>query len=360
MRLLLCGGGTAGHVLPHIAVLDELRKREKRVEVLYVGSRNGPEATYAREWGIPFQSVPTGKWRRYFDGRNLTDPFKVGAGVLKSLFIVKKFKPDVLFSKGGFASVPVLLAGRLLRVPIVIHDSDALPGLTTRLAAPWADTICLGSEAAVNRLPKRVRKKIMVTGIPIRPEILTGSAKTGRTLADFTRGKPIVLVMGGSLGAEALNRAVVHALPKLTRVAQILHITGQGKSAHAATERYRPYEYVGPELPHFLAMADLVVSRAGANALAELETLGKPMILVPLAENTSHGDQVINAALLKERGAARVILNAELDGARLADEVADLLKSPDRLGEMAKRAKSEKHEKAAAKVAEILAGIVSK
>ena len=354
MRLLLSGGGTAGHVLPHIAVLDALRKRGEQVEVLYVGSRNGPEQSYAREWGIPYKSIPVGKWRRYFDWKNLTDPLKVGAGVIKSLWIIQRFKPDVIFSKGGFVSVPILLAGHWLRVPIIIHDSDAVPGLTTRLTARWATKICLGYEAAAVYLPQKVQSKIVVTGIPIRKELLKANAATGRKLAHFNAKKPIVLIMGGSLGAASINRAVQASLPKLTRLAQILHVAGTGKATLRASSSYRPYEYVGSELVHFYAMADVVVMRAGANSLAELETLGKPMILIPLGQDVSHGDQMVNAELLRERGAAIVIQDHELTGAYLEKELTILLKSPQVLKKMSTRAQSDFHKKAAMEIAALI------
>ena len=341
-------------MLPHIAVLDALHKRGEHVEVLYVGSKKGPEQSYAREWGIPYKSIPVGKWRRYFDWKNLTDPLKVGAGVIKSLWIIQRFKPDVIFSKGGFVSVPVLLAGHVLRVPIIIHDSDAVPGLTTRLTARWATKICLGYEAAAVYLPQKVQSKIVVTGIPIRKELLKANAATGRKLAHFNAKKPIVLIMGGSLGAAIINEAVQKALPKLTKLAQIVHITGRGKSSLRARGNYQLYDYMGDELVGFYAMADVVVTRAGANSLAELETLGKPMILIPLGRNVSHGDQVVNAEVLRERGAAVVIPDQELNGARLAHEIEVLLKSPKRLKEMGACAQNDRHQKAAMEIAALI------
>lgn len=335
-------------------MLESLRKQTESLELLYVGSDKGPESTYAQEWGIPFESIPVGKWRRYWDWKNLTDPIKVALGTVKSLWIIRQFKPDVVFSKGGFASVPILLAAWILRVPIVIHDSDAVPGLTTRLTARWASTICLGYEAAQTYLPKKTHNKIMVTGIPVRTELATADASKGRTLASFKKEKPIILIMGGSLGAANLNKAVKSSLPKLSKMAQILHITGRGKSIAEATSNYRPYEYVGSELPHFYAMADLVISRAGANSLAELETLGKPMILIPLGRDVSHGDQLVNAEVLRERGAAVVILDEELSGERLMEEIEKLMKSSTRLMEMGTCAKSDLHKNAAAMIAERL------
>ncbi len=335
-------------------MLENLRKQTESLELLYVGAHNGPEYTYAQEWGVPFESIPVGKWRRYWCWKNLTDPIKVAFGTLKSLWIVRRFKPDVVFSKGGFASVPVLLAARIFRVPIVIHDSDAVPGLTTRLTAGWAATICLGSASAQNYLPEKVHPKIMVTGIPIRLELARADAAKGRAITKFTAKKPIILIMGGSLGAANLNQAVKSALPQLSKTAQILHITGRGKSISKSTSNYRPYDYVGQELTHFYAMADLVVSRAGANSLAELETLGKPLILVPLGRDVSHGDQLVNAEVLRGRGGAVLIPDDELNGIRLMKEIEALMKSPTRLKEMGTLTKSDLHKNAAAIIAEIL------
>ncbi|MDP2624672.1 MAG: UDP-N-acetylglucosamine--N-acetylmuramyl-(pentapeptide) pyrophosphoryl-undecaprenol N-acetylglucosamine transferase, partial [Candidatus Peregrinibacteria bacterium] len=349
MRILLSGGGTAGHVLPHTAVVKQLEKQDPSLEVLYVGSQNGPERKIVHDWGWHYTSIPVGKWRRYWDWRNLVDPFKVLFGILKSEWIIVQFRPDVIFSKGGFVSVPLILAGWLLRIPIVIHDSDAMPGLTTRIAARFAKTICLGYEEAKARLPKSSHKKVVVSGTPVREEMLRGNVERGRKLAGFKGGKPVVLVMGGSLGAKTVNEAIWEVLPGLLKVAQVIHLTGRGKALETAenginktskgdlkgssrgglknylsrdlegAKGYKMLEYVGKELADLYAMADLVVSRAGGNSLVELQALQKPMVLVPLGSPVSHGDQEANAIILEARGAALVIRNEDLTGEKLLE-----------------------------------------
>lgn len=319
-------------------MLKELRRRlpkGERLDVLYVGSQAGPEAAYAKKWHIPFKSIPVGKWRRYRDWRNLTDPFKVAAGTLKSLGIGARFRPDVIFSKGGFVSVPVLLAGAVLRRRIVIHDSDAKPGLTTRLCARFAEVVCLGWKEAAPYFPSRFQKKLRVTGVPVREEMLKGSKERARKRSGFKGKKPVVLIMGGSLGADKINQAVWKALPDLCKNFRVVHLTGPGK---AKTVRGCEGGYVQIEVAHetladFYALADVVVTRAGANTLAELEALNKPMILIPLGRESSHGDQLENARLLKARSAnVRVIQNESLTARRLSEELVRWMKGKDRIG----------------------------
>jgi len=343
-------------------VLNELRvalSKKERLEVLYVGSRKGPERSYAQEWGLDYASIPVGKWRRYRDWRNLTDLVKVGLGVLKSLWVVARFRPEVIFSKGGYVSVPVLLAGWVLRVPIVIHDSDGIPGLTTRIAARLATVICLGEASAAARLPASAQSKVVVTGTPVRPEILKGSVKRGRELTGFEAGKPVVLVMGGSLGAARLNRAVQFALKKWGRMVNVVHLTGRGKKEAATrSSHYLPLEFVGEELADLYKLADVVVSRAGANSLAEIQSLGLPSILVPLGRGVSHGDQEVNALSMVARGGSVMIPDEELNGARLSKEVRTLMEAgPRKWSAMGKKAKTGLHKKAAGEIARLICGV---
>lgn len=299
-------------------------KSNKTFEILYIGSSNGLEREIVSKWGWPYVSIPVGKFRRYFDLRNFLDPFKVVAGFLKSLWVVGTFRPDVIFSKGGYVSLPVMAAGWCLRVPIVLHDSDARPSLTTKLAARWVKTLCLGYAEAARHLSHSVQKKIVVTGVPIREEILKGDRKRGFAFTGLKPGKPVVLVMGGSLGAQRINEAVWNALPRLLKEFQVVHLTGKGKLAMAPTFHLKGYfavEYVAEELPHLYAMADVVVSRAGASAIAEIETLRKPCVLIPIGSEVSHGDQLINAEILQARGRCEVIPDEELSMERLVKTI---------------------------------------
>lgn len=307
--------------------MRQLKKQGELLELLYVGSHDGPERELVEKWGWNYVAIPVGKWRRYWDWKNVTDPFKVAAGVMKSLWIVKRFRPDVIFSKGGFVSVPVIVAGWLCRVPIVIHDSDAIPGLTTRLAARFARTICLGYAEAAKRFPAHVQHKIVVTGIPVRAEILKGDREKGLALTGFNSSKPVVLVMGGSLGAVRLNQAVEGALPELLKTVQVIHLTGKGKRLKKKPLKgYKPFDYVHDELGHLYALSDLIVSRAGANALAEIQAVGKPCILVPLGLDASHGDQIANARRAAKTHGYAVITDEDLKPTRLNHEIHRVLR----------------------------------
>lgn len=355
-------------MLPHIAVLSKLAKTQS-LEILYVGSKGGPEQGIMEAWGrqlggqnsqadcpmkFRFVSIPVGKLRRYFDLHNFIDPFKVVMGFFKSLWLVARFKPDVLFSKGGYVSAPVTLAAWVLRVPIVLHDSDAKPSLTTRLCGRFAKQICLGYKEALVHLSPALQKKCVVTGIPLRREIFEGKKKEGYKMTGFTSKKPVVLVMGGSLGSEKINHVVEEAMPELLKMAQIVHLTGvmvsngvtlslskgdrdnamvrpfDGLTAGSAHNdaSYKPFSSLPNEkMPHLYAIADVVVTRAGANSLAELTALRKKMIVIPLGSAASHGDQLANAAVLKKGDTpnAVVIEEERLTAKRLVDTLKLLL-----------------------------------
>lgn len=311
--MLLSGGGTAGHVLPHTAVVEALRRELKQepLELLYVGSAHGIERTLVERWGWPYATIPVGKLRRYWDWRHITDPFKIVAGFFKSLWIVRRFRPEVMFSKGGYVSVPVMLAAWCWRVPIVLHDSDTRPSLTTRWMGRLAKTVCLAHPEASKRLSQRMQQKIVVTGLPLRSEIFEGDKARARTLTGLRGTTPVLLVMGGSLGAESLNKVVEQALPKLLETHQVIHLSGPGKQNPDLRKNppkgYVTFEYLEEALPDVYALADVVLTRGGANALAELEALGKSLIIVPLGTEASHGDQVENARRLESMNRAQVI-----------------------------------------------------
>ena len=312
----------------------------------------------AKKWGFKYKSVPTGKFRRYFDLKNVSDMIKVPLGVLKSLGIIAMFRPDVIFSKGGYVSVPVILGAWILRKPVVIHDSDAIPGLTTKIAARFAKIICLGYVEAAEYFPK---KKVKVTGIPIRTEIFKGGRKEGLDITGFSASKPVVLVMGGSLGAARINKALEKALPELRKICQIIHITGKGKinkgiagEAKGHIGHYKVFEYVDKEFAHLYAIADLIVSRAGANSIAEIQALRKPSIIVPLGKPASHGDQIANARVLEERGGCVVIQDKELTGKELTQTIKMLLEDEKVRKRMIRKAYHPFNAKAAAKIAKIL------
>ena len=313
-KIVLTGGGTAGHVTPNIALIPELTKLG--YEVHYIGSKNGMEKKLIEDLGIPYYGISTGKLRRYFDLKNFTDPFRILHGFAEAKALLKKIKPDVVFSKGGYVSVPVVYAAHSKHIPAIIHESDMSSGLANRLCIPYATKICANFPEALNTLPEG---KSVLTGTPIRKELFTGSREAGLSFCKLSDDKPVILVMGGSLGAAAVNAAVRGVLPELLKNYQVIHLCGKGKldSSLLGTEGYVQFEYISDELKDLFAASDIVISRAGANAICELVALKKPNILIPLpAAGTSRGDQILNAASFEKQGFSLVLheetLNAEV------------------------------------------------
>ena len=299
-KIVLTGGGTAGHVTPNIALLPALR--EAGYEIAYVGSEDGIEKELMRDCGIPYIGVPTGKLRRYFDLKNFTDPFRVLKGYARARKFLKSFHPDVVFSKGGFVSVPVVRAAASLKIPCVIHESDMTPGLANKLCFGAAVKVCCNFPETVANLPKG---KAVLTGTPIRAELFSGDREKGLTLCGFTSSseKPLLMIMGGSQGAASVNDAVRSHLEELLQDFRIVHLCGSGKydSSKDGIEGYKQFEYVKDELRHLFAAADLIISRAGANAIFEILALRKPNLLIPLSVGT-RGDQILNARSFEAQG----------------------------------------------------------
>lgn len=319
MKHLLCtGGGTAGHVIPALPVIAEARRAGAKVS--FVGSRSGLEARLLADEPVDYYGIASGKLRRYLSLENLLDVFRVGAGTWQAFRLVGRLRPDVVFSKGGFVSFPVVLAAWLRRVPVVAHESDLTPGLANRLALPFVRTLCV--TFAETRAPGFHGRRV-ATGTPLRPALLAGDAARGRARIGAPAERPVLLVTGGSLGADALNQAVRAALPALLETFVVVHVCGPGKATDVRAEHYHAFEYVGEGWGDLLAAADLVVSRAGANSLFELLALGKPNLLIPLSPRVSRGDQVENAEYARVRGFSRVLSEDELDPDALLAAVRD-------------------------------------
>ncbi|MBD5471443.1 MAG: undecaprenyldiphospho-muramoylpentapeptide beta-N-acetylglucosaminyltransferase [Lachnospiraceae bacterium] len=320
-KIVLTGGGTAGHVTPNIALLPELKNAG--YEISYIGSYDGIEKKLITDYGIPYYGIATGKFRRYLDIKNFTDPFKVIKGFSEARKYLKQIRPDVVFSKGGFVSVPVVRAAASLHIPCVIHESDMTPGLANKLCIPVARKVCCNFPETYNMLPP---KKAVLTGSPIREELTRGDKDQALALCKFTKGKPVILVIGGSLGAASVNKTVREALPDLLKDFQVVHICGKDKidSSYLHTEGYLQFEYVKEELKDFFAMADIVISRAGANSICELLALRKPNLLVPLSASSSRGDQILNAKSFESQGFSMVINDDELNAGLLTEKVMEL------------------------------------
>ena len=320
-RIILTGGGTAGHVTPNIALLPRLK--ELGYDIQYIGSYTGIEKELIEPFGIPYHGISSGKLRRYFSVQNFTDPFRVLKGFREAHKLIRQLKPDVIFSKGGFVSVPVVLAGKRCKVSVIIHESDMTPGLANKIAIPSAAKVCCNFPETLKSLPEG---KAVLTGSPIRQELLSGNKIAAMDMCHFTSDKPVILVIGGSLGAVAVNNAVREALPELLKDFQIIHLCGKGKMDESLkdVEGYCQFEYIKNELRNLFALADIVISRAGANAICELLALHKPNLLIPLSANASRGDQILNARSFERQGFSLVLEEEQLTKETLLNAVKTL------------------------------------
>lgn len=320
-RIVLTGGGTAGHVTPNIALIPKLRELD--YDIHYIGSYDGIEKKLIEDFDIPYYGISTGKFRRYFDPKNFTDPFRVIKGFAEARKILKQIHTDVVFSKGGFVSVPVVRAASSLDVPCIIHESDMTPGLANKLCIPVAKKVCCNFPETLQNLPA---EKAVLTGSPIRQELTKGNKLSALKLCGFSSTKPVIMVIGGSLGAASVNKAVRDALPKLLEDFQVVHICGKDKVDNLLlnVQGYKQFEYVKAELKDLFAMADIVISRAGANAICELLALKKPNILIPLSAASSRGDQILNARSFESQGFSVVIDEDYLTENLLMEKVHEL------------------------------------
>ncbi len=325
--IVLTGGGTAGHVTPNLALVAGLR--ERGFEVVYVGSRRGIERRLALDAGLPYHGVHTGKLRRYASLDNFVDPLRILLGIVEAALLLRRLSPDVVFSKGGFVGVPVVVGAWLNRIPVVIHESDLTPGLANRLSFPFARRICVAFSETAEALGG---DKPLYTGTPVRRALLAGSRENGLRRFGLDPVRTTILVFGGSQGAQAINQLVRDGLPGLPATLQVLHVCGPGNLDADLAERdgYAQYEYLDAEFADAFACADVVVSRAGANSLAELIALRKPAVVIPLPTAASRGDQLDNAKLYAEKGYGRAVQQSALSPERLVEEVqAALASAPD-------------------------------
>ncbi|MGN0413301.1 MAG: undecaprenyldiphospho-muramoylpentapeptide beta-N-acetylglucosaminyltransferase [Lachnospiraceae bacterium] len=321
-KIVLTGGGTAGHVTPNIALIPHLKNAG--FEISYIGSYDGIEKKLIADFpDVPYMGIATGKFRRYFDVKNFTDPFRVIKGYTEAKRFLKKISPDIVFSKGGFVSVPVVRAAASLNIPCIIHESDMTPGLANKLCIPVAAKVCCNFPETFQMLPK---EKAVLTGTPIREELASGNKQAGLSLCKFTDSKPVIMVIGGSLGATHVNQLVREALPDLLNDFQVVHICGKDKMDNLLlnTPGYKQFEYLKNELKDVFAMADIVISRAGANAICEILALKKPNILIPLPANQSRGDQLLNAGSFESQGYSIVLNEDDLTPSLLTEKVHEL------------------------------------
>ncbi|WP_164669645.1 undecaprenyldiphospho-muramoylpentapeptide beta-N-acetylglucosaminyltransferase [Virgibacillus doumboii] len=347
-RILFTGGGTAGHVIVNLALIPIFQSEGWEID--YIGSKNGIERKLIGQLdGVTYYPISTGKLRRYMSKENFKDPFKVLNGTMQAWRIIGRRKPSIIFSKGGFVSVPVIMAAKMRGVPAVIHESDFTPGLANKLAIPFAKKVLATFPETVKYLPEN---KAEYVGAVIRDELFQGDKEKGLELCGFTKAKPVLLIMGGSGGSEKINNTVRTTLDDLLPEFQIAHICGHGKiDTSISPEGYKQFEYVNEELKDLFAATDLVLSRAGANAIFEFLALRKPMLLIPLSKNASRGDQIINAQSFKEKNYARVLEEESLSEESLVQE---LFKLKEQAPVMVDHMKKYQSEKARDRVIEII------
>lgn len=320
-KIIMTGGGTAGHVTPNLALMPKLK--EKGFEIKYIGSFDGIEKEIITQNNIPFFGISCGKLRRYFDVKNFTDPFKILKGIAQAIGILSKEKPDVIFSKGGFVAVPVVIAASIKRIPVVAHESDMTPGLANKLSEPFCDKLCVTFRESLKYIKGN---KGVLTGSPIREEILHGDKGKGKKICGFTDNKEILLIMGGSLGSKIINEEIRKNMNQLLKIFNIIHICGKGNIDKnlANINGYRQFEYVSGELPHFMKAADYIISRAGANSIFEFLALKKPTLLIPLSKKASRGDQILNSKSFEKEGYSLMLEEEDINNDILYKKILEL------------------------------------
>ena len=307
-KIALTGGGTAGHITPNLALIPELKKRQ--FDIIYIGSKNGMEKEIIESKNIPFFGITADKLRRYIDVKNLMMPVNVLKGISEAIKILKENKVDVIFSKGGYVSVPVVIAASRLRIPVISHEADFTPGLANKIATPLSKKVCCNFEETA----KMLGKKGVFTGCPIRNEILNGDRKKGLEFLNFNNDKPILFVSGGSLGSAYINNLIRKNLPAMLKVINVVHSCGKNKLDNSIhLDGYRQFEMIRSELPDVFAASDYIVGRAGANFIFELLALKKPSLLIPLSTKASRGDQILNANSFMKKNYALVLLEEDQD-----------------------------------------------
>ncbi len=348
IKIILCGGGTAGSVTPLLAVARELSREMTEVDFLWLGTKKGPEKKLVDSDKIKFKSISSGKWRRYFSFKNILDIFLIIIGFFKACQIIYKYKPHAVLGAGSFVAVPVSWAAWFLGVPVLAHQQDARPGLANKLIAPVAKKITL-------TLPESQKdfdsKKTIITGNPVRQGILEGSKEKALEIFNLKKDLKTILILGGGTGALVINNLVKMALPELLEFCQVIHITGKGKTINFEDPAYHQYEFLTKEMPHALQAADLIITRAGMGTLTEISALGKPSIIIPLP-GTHQED---NAEIFKKHDAAIIVSQKELRGGQLSREIKKLLFDEKKLKEISENSsKTIKKEAAASIVKEVL------
>lgn len=356
-KIILTGGGTMGSVTPLLAVAEEIKRKDQQAEFFWLGTKNGPERKIVELYHIQFASIPAGKLRRYFSLKNFLDPFLITAGFFKAFWVILKVKPKMIMSAGGFVGVPVVWAGWVLHVPILVHQEDLRPGLANRLSAPFSKIITVTFPESLKFFPKGI-----VTGNPVRREIFLGDKERAFRNFGLEKELPTVLVLGGGTGALELNRIVAGAAAELVKLCQVIHITG-GRMERFLPEvlgdkkiRYHQFDFLAEDLRDAYVAADLVVSRAGLGTLTELAGLGKPTILVPIPK--SHQED--NAYYFRRNNAAMIMNQSEMTPDNFAASVAGLISNKVELENLSRNMRNSMKLGAAGAMAEEVLKLIKK
>jgi UDP-N-acetylglucosamine--N-acetylmuramyl-(pentapeptide) pyrophosphoryl-undecaprenol N-acetylglucosamine transferase len=337
--IFFTGGGTGGHVFPGLAVIETLKQRCK-IPVLWLCSRAGMERSILSRENIPYICIAAGKLRRYFSIRNFFDLFKIAAGLVQSIFIMLKYKPLLLFAKGGYVSVPPVIAAFLLNIPVFTHESDLLPGLATKINSLFARKIFISFDQSERYFGIKHRAKLVHTGNPVRRAVMQGHAKKGRQLVGCTNKNKLILVLGGSQGSEQINGLINTIIDSLTHKYFVVHQMGKNKTSSAKKHKnYYVTEFLKQEYAHVLRAADLVICRAGANTLWELAVTNTPAILIPLSLKSSRGDQIINAGVFAANGACLILSKYDNTAQKLLEIITNLLDNEEKLKVLQRNAK---------------------
>ena len=302
-KIVLTGGGTAGHVMPNVALLKYLEKEFD--EIHYIGSFNGIEKNIIKNYPqIIYHEIPTVKLIRSLTPKNLLIPLKLLKSLKKTKQILKAINPSVIFSKGGFVSVPVVLVGAKLKIPIIAHESDSSMGLANKIILKKCEKMCFSFE----NLAKKYKEKGVFSGSPIRDEIFKGNKQQTIKELNLLENKPTILIMGGSLGATAINNVIFENAEELSKQYNLIHIVGKNNSNKKLLKinNYKQIEFAN-KIENYLSCADIVISRSGSNSIFEFLALKKPMILIPLPKSSSRGDQIINAQIFHSKGYAHIL-----------------------------------------------------
>ena len=334
--IVLTGGGTAGHVTPNIALLKRLK--EEGFKISYIGRKDGIERELITKLKIDYYGISSGKLRRYFDMKNFSDILRVVKGIKEASALIKKLKPSIVFSKGGFVSVPVVIGAKIHKIPVIVHESDITPGLANKMAMPFATKICTTFPETLEKVSD---KKGIHTGSPIRNSLFSGTTREGLKICVFNYELPVLFIMGGSLGSLKINDALRKSLDILLKKFQIVHICGKGNLDKSLTDMkgYSQFEYLSEELPNVFAACDIIAARAGSNSICEFLALKKPNLLIPLSKEHSRGDQILNAKSFEKQGFSKVLTEEELSPETLIENIESLYAERGKYSKCMKEAK---------------------